>query len=335
MAGQSEDGRASFSTSPTDSMRTTRRIRDILMPRRSSSSTSPRTLKKTGATAVDLGDASPSDRKTSHTTTKNANNASNGEARSSTVPAGSLRSEADSVAVDARNVQKVNEAQFPSPYKASGSTNADTMATVVTTHDAQESHHPSSTGGESPLSTDNHKEVPIKVAETAHECSGKCPVRSPMTITLKLKIQPKKDVPNHATKRLPINANIFEGPKRIGPFVFAESSNTRNLQLGMIGIYTLTILFAAFIGPKTLSITLWKLAVALLAYYITGRLLGWEVDAQSDFVLAPVLHMAGVAQKVLYDAVDGFGVLEISLEAQVVSETLGDVDSAAVSDLKG
>ncbi|KAJ4992450.1 hypothetical protein SVAN01_02159 [Stagonosporopsis vannaccii] len=148
--------------------------------------------------------------------------------------------------------------------------------------------------------------VDSKIAETlhGHSCHGshRTSVDAPAN-HIKSGLPP--------LKRLPVAMHILHGVKHFGPFAFMYGSNTYHLQLGIIGIYMLVVLFATFIGPKTLCITIWRLAIALLTYGIAGRLLMWNHGAQDDLLLAPVLYIAGSVYNAVCDVLDQFGALHV------------------------
>jgi len=82
---------------------------------------------------------------------------------------------------------------------------------------------------------------------------------------------------------------------------------------------------SAFIGPKTLFITVWRLSVALLAYFVVGHLLGWQKKARPDLLLAPVFHAATILHNIICDAVDQYGIFKVYLNSQIMRESLAEV----------
>ncbi len=175
------------------------------------------------------------------------------------------------------------------------------------------------------LTAEDRKLLENEVAEAVCQPSCKSSAHRPVIITIEIKVEKEDDVPKRSTsKRTP--TNILDGTKRIGPFVFEGSSNTRNYQLVAISTYAFIILFAAFIGPKLMLITLWKLFVALIAYIIAGRLFGWEIDGEVDIVIAPVVCAAYTVHNAVCDAIDRCAILKVSVGARAVSESEAVVD---------
>ena len=126
-------------------------------------------------------------------------------------------------------------------------------------------------------------------------------MRSPLNITTKSELDNASDISRSSSFK---NTNVFYGPKQIGPFALKYSSKIYNLQKGVIGMYIFVIMLSAFLGPKTLFITMWRMSTVLLSYNVTAHLLGWKTDAQSDILLAPMLYVARLVQNVLCDAID-------------------------------
>ncbi|KAH6629251.1 hypothetical protein C7974DRAFT_413065 [Boeremia exigua] len=142
--------------------------------------------------------------------------------------------------------------------------------------------------------------VDSKTTKALHEPPCNCPSRTPLNLVVKFGLESVGEMPTSSLKRFPIDTNIFFGPKRVGPFVLPPSSNTYHVQLGIIGVYTLIILFSAIIGPKTMFLTVWRLSVSLICYAMLGRFLGYNVETRQDFLLAPGLYVAGHVQKFLF-----------------------------------
>jgi hypothetical protein len=72
-------------------------------------------------------------------------------------------------------------------------------------------------------------------------------------------------------KRVPTNTNILHGSKHIGPYVLEHSPDTYHLQKSIVAIHLFIIMFVAVIGPKTFALIIWRLSVALITYFVTGR----------------------------------------------------------------
>ncbi|KAJ4371847.1 hypothetical protein N0V86_008401 [Didymella sp. IMI 355093] len=176
------------------------------------------------------------------------------------------------------------------------------------------------------LSAGIREYVKSKIAEAFYQHLCDCPVRAPLNITAKFELDNSADVSRSSSfKRIATNTNILHGPKRVGPFTFEHSPNTYTLQKSIVGIYVCIITLAAFIGPKTLLLTTWRLFVTLLTYFVIVRLLSWHKNAHPDLLLAPVFYAAGAIHNMFCDAVDQCGIFKIYLNSQIMRESLAEV----------
>lgn len=169
--------------------------------------------------------------------------------------------------------------------------------------------------------------VKSKIAETLHGHSCGCPVRSPVNITARFELDSGSGDLSRTTsfKRISMDTNFLYGPKRFGPFTFGHSPRTYNLQKGIVAIYFLILVPAAFAGPKTLSLTVWRLSVALSTYFVAGHLLGWEKYVEPDMFLVPVFYAIALVRNFFCDAVDQYGIFKVYLNSQIMRESLVEV----------
>ena len=117
------------------------------------------------------------------------------------------------------------------------------------------------------------------------------------------------------------------GPKRIGPFHLENSPNTPALSLGIVAIYVLTLLFAAFLGPCTLLSTLWRMSALLSFYALFSRLCGWdsvEEGSEGDVLLAPALCAIKAMGNELGKIVRWYTEWKVQAQVKALREAIGD-----------
>lgn len=117
--------------------------------------------------------------------------------------------------------------------------------------------------------------------------------------------------------------NLLEGPKYIGPMAISHPRLASNIQSLAIAMYVVIVSGAALLGPKTLGLALWRIAVMLVVYVATGRHLGWCEDAQKEVLLAPVAYIIGVIRGSGKDVASRLGeaVTRLLVDAAEISAT--------------
>lgn len=91
---------------------------------------------------------------------------------------------------------------------------------------------------------------------------------------------------------------LFSVNSSIGPFTITHARIARDVQLGIFALYIVLLLGSAFLGPKTLAITVWRMAIGLGVYAVAVYHLGWAEHLEHDVFLVPVFFAFSVAQGV-------------------------------------
>ncbi len=115
--------------------------------------------------------------------------------------------------------------------------------------------------------------VPHSQAQNTQECGGNLS-------------QSKVENPMH----------LLTSPKSIGPYDIEHPDVAIYLQLAVVIMYTMMVLIAALLGPKTLFITLWKMAVVLLGYTSALHCLDYDKEKPNDVLLAPIFFVGFMAR---------------------------------------
>ena len=121
-------------------------------------------------------------------------------------------------------------------------------------------------------------------------------------------------------------------PNRLGPLPLPPTPNTLPLHLGITAIYTLTLLFAAFLGPLTLLATLWRMAALLAGYAVFSRLCGWDGDAAGvggDLLLAPALRVCDILGGKVREGVRLYTEWKVGVWVRALREVLGEAEAEA------
>ena len=94
------------------------------------------------------------------------------------------------------------------------------------------------------------------------------------------------------------NNALFSVNSTIGPFTITYPHIARGLQLSLVTFYTILLLGSALLGPKTFTLTVWRMTICLGVYAIAVFRLGWAEHLERDVFLAPVFFALSVAQGV-------------------------------------
>ncbi|EDU49398.1 hypothetical protein PtrSN002B_007472 [Pyrenophora tritici-repentis] len=89
---------------------------------------------------------------------------------------------------------------------------------------------------------------------------------------------------------------LFAVNSTIGPFTLTHAHIARDLQLSIVAFYVILLLGSAFLGPKTLALTVWRMAIVLGVYAAAVCHLGWTERLECDVLLAPMFFAFSVAQ---------------------------------------
>ncbi|KAF2623558.1 hypothetical protein BU25DRAFT_424810 [Macroventuria anomochaeta] len=334
--------RAIASVSVPKPARTSGRLRDIFKPRRSDSSTSPKTLTKSPPAAIEPVGVLPSDRESLHAVAKEASDMDGGELKPSTGAKGSVPSRAGAVVAGFSGVQAAEEGMMKKPSandetdvkEEVGSIGSLTSSTPVqddtfAKHDTR-SHQKSFAlnifDDQDSLSAGIREYVESKIAQafSKHRCG--CPVRSPINFTVKFEVDNLGNVSRSSPfKTIPRGADILFGHKTMGPFTITNGRLAINFQIGIIALYLLLLFFSAFTGPKTFLLTVWRISVALLAYAVICSLCNWKLSTGSDLLLAPIVLVAIAMQNPCCDILDQYGIFRVYVASNVIRDMITKV----------
>ncbi|KAL7775537.1 hypothetical protein CFE70_009380 [Pyrenophora teres f. teres 0-1] len=89
---------------------------------------------------------------------------------------------------------------------------------------------------------------------------------------------------------------LFAVNSSIGPFTITHARIARDLQLSIVASYVILLIGGAFLGPGTLVLAVWRMAVVWGMYAATVCRLGWTERLERDVLLAPVFFAFSVAQ---------------------------------------
>lgn len=70
------------------------------------------------------------------------------------------------------------------------------------------------------------------------------------------------------------------------------------------------------------------MCITLASYYFSGRLLVWEMGAQSDLLLAPAVYVAIHLLNIVSNVIDQYGMFKVYLHSQIMRESLVEVGAA-------
>jgi hypothetical protein len=84
-------------------------------------------------------------------------------------------------------------------------------------------------------------------------------------------------------------------PSTIGPVTITSPLLARNAQLVVLTLYAVTLLGASLLGPRSLLIVIWRMAIALGMYTAVLQQLSWTKNVERDVFLAPIFFFASVA----------------------------------------
>jgi hypothetical protein len=89
--------------------------------------------------------------------------------------------------------------------------------------------------------------------------------------------------------------DIFTQHSTMGPVTITSPLLARNAQLVVLILYAVTLLGASLLGPRSLLIVIWRMAIALGMYTAVLQQLSWTKNVERDVFLAPVFFFASVA----------------------------------------
>jgi hypothetical protein len=126
-----------------------------------------------------------------------------------------------------------------------------------------------------------------------------------------------------------LDTTLLDDRRRVGPYILDLSrSNTQALQLGICALYILTLLFAAFLSPLTLLVTLWRMTAFLAGYAVFSRVCGWDGEGGADLLLVPALCIIRVVGKELRKVVQRYTEWKIGVKTRALREVLREAEVA-------
>lgn len=84
-------------------------------------------------------------------------------------------------------------------------------------------------------------------------------------------------------------------PSTIGPVTINSPLLARNAQLVVLTLYVVTLLGASLLGPRSLLLVIWRMAITLGMYTAVLQQLSWTGNVERDVFLAPVFSFVSVA----------------------------------------
>jgi len=177
---------------------------------------------------------------------------------------------------------------------------------VDTAGDGRSSHRKSFASNifddDSSLSQGIRKYITSKIAEALAEhdrahCSNVDATTNPSVhITIKvggigLLEAEKPTRPSISDKKDDMSAQ----PSTIGPVTITSPLLARNAQRVALTLYAVALLGASLLGPRSLLLVIWRMAIALGMYTAVLQQLSWTGNIEHDVFLAPVFFFATVA----------------------------------------
>ena len=89
--------------------------------------------------------------------------------------------------------------------------------------------------------------------------------------------------------------DMFTLPSTIGPVTITSRLLAQNVQLIVLTLYAVALLGASLLGPRSLLLVIWRMAIALGMYTAVLQQLSWTENVEHDVVLTPVFFFASVA----------------------------------------
>ncbi|KAF1828542.1 hypothetical protein BDW02DRAFT_615216 [Decorospora gaudefroyi] len=186
---------------------------------------------------------------------------------------------------------------------------------------------------DSSLSHGIREYVAIKISDALdeqlrkHSDQGEQRTSAPVHITVKIDMTGPARATNvvHGNTETP-KSNLLADHSTLGPLKITHPSAVGDVQLGVIATYMLILLVTAFMGPKTLLLTLWKMGIVLAVYAVLVHHMGWNEDLDRDVLLAPVFFAGVVASDMGAELLGELGVIAVSVFEEALLRTASGVD---------
>ncbi|RYO13144.1 hypothetical protein AA0111_g12340 [Alternaria arborescens] len=98
--------------------------------------------------------------------------------------------------------------------------------------------------------------------------------------------------------------DMFTQSNTIGPITITNAPLARHVQLFILVLYAVALLCASLLGPRTLLLIIWRMAVALCMYTVVLRQLRWTENVERDVFLAPISFSANVVKEIVMKVLD-------------------------------
>ncbi|KAL1801764.1 hypothetical protein ACET3X_002106 [Alternaria dauci] len=179
--------------------------------------------------------------------------------------------------------------------------------TMLSQNEGRSSHcnslAPNILDGDSSLNKKIRAYITSKIAEAlvehdrTHADQGDATVNPPIHVTIKIDAAGLAEATKLRTSITGDNKAVtHNGPSSMGPLKITSAQLARNAQLAIMAFYAVTLLGASLLGPKTLLLTVWRMAIMLTLYAVVLRQLNWILDLERDTFLSPVFFTASVAK---------------------------------------
>ena len=154
-------------------------------------------------------------------------------------------------------------------------------------------------------------------------CQHPKTISAPFHFTINPDMSSLAKVPRSGTANVKARVPfVFDGPKNIGPFTINHPRIAGDFQITVIGIYSTFVIGAAFLGPQTLLLTLWRIGIVLAGYAFVRSRLGWGDDVHSDVILGPICHIGHEMQYFSGEATKSLGALMINALMEILRGVL-------------
>ncbi|CAN9084710.1 unnamed protein product [Alternaria alternata] len=112
--------------------------------------------------------------------------------------------------------------------------------------------------------------------------------------------------------------DMFTLPSTIGPVTITSPLLARNAQLVVLTLYAVALLGASLLGPRSLLLVIWRMAIALGMYTAVLQQLSWTENVERDVFLAPVFFFASVATGMGEQLLNQVRVVMIAVLAEIL-----------------
>jgi hypothetical protein len=120
--------------------------------------------------------------------------------------------------------------------------------------------------------------------------------------------------------------DMFTQSNTIGPITITSALLARHVQLVILVLYAVALLCASLLGPRTLLLIIWRMAVALGMYTVVLRQLRWTENVERDVFLAPVSFSANVVMEIVMKVLNLMRVVILAIAAEALERVVHVLD---------